>query len=163
MAKKNVTGENPTEKNLTELFVGWSALFMQATMQEFNRFARAGGISMLQLTVLTALYYQGPHEVTAFAEIMQISPAGASQMVERLVQEGLVTRRPAAADRRVREVHLTQKGRTLVEESTVARDLWLAQIADNIPTHKRMLVVEALEVLSSVTAAINGEAGAAPE
>ena len=118
---------------------------------------------MLQLTVLTGLYHHGPHEVTAFAEIMQISPAGASQMVERLVQEGLVVRQPAVSDRRVREVHLTEQGRILVEASNTQRNAWLAQIVEGVPARKRMLVSEALELLSNATANIHSETTMTPD
>ena len=44
-----------------------------------------------------------------FADLMQVSPAGASQMVERLVQQGLVRRVESPGDRRVRQVHLPKK------------------------------------------------------
>jgi DNA-binding MarR family transcriptional regulator len=137
-------------QDVTELLVEWSAQFMQATMQEFNRFARASGMSVLQLTVLNALYHSGPHEVTAFAEIMQVSPAGASQMIERLVQGGMVERR-AATDRRVREVHLTDAGRAVVEKGLALRQEGLEALSAALPANKRSLVAEALALLIKET------------
>ncbi len=139
------------DRDTTQALIDWSALFLQATMQQFNRFARANGISILQLTVLQGLHQHGPHEVTAFAEIMQVSPAGASQMVERLVQQGLVTRQQVSSDRRVREVHLTDAGRALVEAANNARLIWLEEIVDALPDSRRAAVREALVLLAEAT------------
>ena len=135
------------EHELTHLLVEWSAESLRTATQDLNRFARARGISMLQLMVLTHLYWCGPREVTAFAEIMQVSAAGASQMVERLVQEGVVERQPSTSDRRVREVHLTDAGRTLVQEAMVARRMGLRALVNGLPAEKRTIVAEALALL----------------
>lgn len=135
------------EPNTTQLLLEWSDVFLRTSMQDFNRFARASGLSMLQLTVMVHLFHRGPQEVTAFAEIMQVSPAGASQMVERLVQEGMVERHSATADRRVREVHLTDAGRKVVKAGIAARRKWLELLLADISVQQRAVVGEALEVL----------------
>ncbi len=135
------------DEELSSLMFAWSEAFLQTSMQDFNRLARAGGLSMLQLTVLLGIYHGGPHEVTAFADIMQISPAGASQMVERLVQEGMVERQPAEGDRRVREVHLTDLGRARVEASIAERRKLLEELVEDLPASSRSIVSRALAIL----------------
>ena len=125
---------------LTGLLVEWSNVFMRVSTQDFNRFARTNGLSMLQLMVMMHLYHRGPQEVTAFAEIMQISPAGASQMVERLVQEEMVERQSATTDRRVREVHLTHAGRSVVEAGLAAQRQLLEKLVTDINAHERTLL-----------------------
>ena len=81
------------------------------------------------MSVLVHLYYRGPREVMGFADLMQVSPAGASQMVERLVQQGLVHRVESRGDRRVRQVHLTEAGRQMVETSIAARQKWVEELS----------------------------------
>lgn len=135
------------ERDITLLLLESSAVLSRISIQDFNHFARTSGLSMLQLMVMVHLFHRGPQEVTAFAEIMQVSPAGASQMVERLVHEGMVERQSATADRRVRVVHLTNAGREVVEAGIAARREWFRLLVAGIPARKRAVVVEALEVL----------------
>ncbi len=99
------------DPELTQLLLDWSTIFVRLSMHDFNRFARGGGLSLAQMSVLMHLHYNGPREVMGFADLMQVSPAGASQMIERLVQSGLVQRIESRDDRRVRQVHLTEQGR----------------------------------------------------
>lgn len=61
---------------------------------------------------------------------------------------------PQSATGVCREVHLTEQGRILVEASNTQRNAWLAQIVEGVPARKRMLVSEALELLSNATADI---------
>jgi predicted transcriptional regulator len=76
-------------------------------MNDLLRSARGSGLSWVQMAVLLHLHYRGPREVMACGELLQLSPAGASQMIERLVQGGLVQRSETPDDRHVRLVHLT--------------------------------------------------------
>ncbi len=62
------------------------------------------------MNLMLHIHYRGPCEVSDVSDLMQMTPAGASQMVERLVQQGLVTRQEVSGDRRVRLVHLTIRG-----------------------------------------------------
>lgn len=136
----------PTD--LTATLLDWSTTFIRLSLHDFNRYTRNVGLSLAQMTVLMHLYYQGPSEVTNFCEMMQITPAGASQMIERMVQQGVVQRSEAPIDRRVRLVSLTEQGRRLVEESIAARQVWLEQLVENLPEQDRERINEALQTLN---------------
>ena len=95
---------------------------MRVSLQDLMVYIHRKGISMAQISVLYQLYYRGPCEVLAFTRALALSPAGASQLIERMVQQGWVERLEDAADRRVRRVHLTEPGQQLVAESIAARE-----------------------------------------
>ncbi len=132
----------------TQAVLDWAAIFMRLSMHDFTRHARGSGLSLAQMLVLTHLHYRGPCEVMAFGDLMQVSPAGASQMVERLVQQGLVQRNEAPDDRRVRLVHLTETGQQVVAESIRARQGWVEELLAALPDEQRSAVGGVLRMLT---------------
>jgi DNA-binding MarR family transcriptional regulator len=133
---------------LAQLLFAWSTDFVREAMHEINRCARSNGLSFTQMNVLMHLYYQGPREVMEFAEYMQVSPAGASQMVERLVQQDLVVRGELPGDRRVRQVHLTGRGRRVVEESIALRERWVESLVGSLSADQQAVLTQATRLLN---------------
>jgi DNA-binding MarR family transcriptional regulator len=140
------------DRETMQAVLDWSTVFMRISMQDFNRHARSAGFSFVQMNVLMHLYYGGPREVMAFGELLQVSPAGASQMIERLVQQGLVQRCESPDDRRVRLVHLTGRGRQVVDESIRARQQWVERLVASLSEEERHAVGQALRVLTEQAA-----------
>jgi MarR family 2-MHQ and catechol resistance regulon transcriptional repressor len=141
----------------TQAILDWSAIFLRLSMHDFNRHARGSGLSLAQMTVLMHLYYRGPREVMAFGDLMQVSPAGASQMVERLAQQGLVQRSETPDDRRVRLVHLTEAGRRVVDESIRARQGWVERLLASLTDEQRATIGQALRMLTEQAAALEAQ------
>jgi DNA-binding MarR family transcriptional regulator len=135
------------DPELTQLLLDWSTIFVRLAMHDFNRFARGSGLSLAQMSVLMHLHYSGPREVMEFADLMQVSPAGASQMIERLVRSGLVQRIESRDDRRVRKVHLTEQGRQVVLASTAARQQWVESLIARLPGEQKDAIEQALRML----------------
>jgi DNA-binding MarR family transcriptional regulator len=77
------------------------------------------GIGGAQLFVLQQLADSPAGSVNELAERTYTHQSSVSVVVERLVEQGLVARRPAAGDRRRRELRLTPAGRRLVERAPV--------------------------------------------
>lgn len=140
------------DREATQSILDWTAIFMRLSMNGFLRFARGSGMSWMQMAVLMHLHYRGPCEVMAFGELLQMSPAGASQMIERLVQQGLVQRTEAPDDRRVRLVHLTEAGRQAVEESIQAQQGWLEELLATLTDEQRAAASQALRMLTAEAA-----------
>jgi len=133
--------------DLTEILVDWSNEFLRLVMHEFTHSARASGLSFPQLNVLMHLYYSGPSEVMNFADVMQVSHPGASQMVERMVQQGLVRRMETPEDRRVRLVYLTDEGRHVLETIIASRRTWMEEIVKNLSEDEKNIASGALSIL----------------
>jgi MarR family transcriptional regulator, 2-MHQ and catechol-resistance regulon repressor len=64
--------------------------------------------------VLEALLHKGPLPVNTIGRKVWLTPGSISVAVDRLVKRGLVARKERSHDRRVRQVELTAKGRTLI-------------------------------------------------
>jgi len=135
----------------------WSTVFMRMSMNDFNRYSRSAGYSFVQMNVLMHLYYRGPSEVMALGDLLQVSPAGASQVVERMVQGGLVQRSESPDDRRVRLVHLTERGRQVVDESIAARQRWVERLVASLSAEERRRVWRALGILTEKAARLEEE------
>lgn len=136
------------DMDLTPILLDWSTTFIRLSLHDFNHYTRSVGLSLVQMTVLIHLYYQGPSEVTNFCEMLQITPAGASRMIERMVQQGMVQRAEIPGDRRVRMVSLTGQGRQVVLESIAARQAWVEQLVAGLSEEEGERVAQALQILN---------------
>jgi MarR family transcriptional regulator, organic hydroperoxide resistance regulator len=134
--------------DLAQILLDWSSAFIRLAMHDLNRFSRSAGLSLPQVNVLMHLFYQGPSEVTNLCEMMQVSPAGASQMIERMVQQGVVQRGETPGDRRVRLVHLTEEGRQVVSQVIAARQDWIEKLIAPFSAVEREQIATSLERLN---------------
>jgi len=128
----------------TQVLIDWLAVFMRRSVHDMLQFNKVSGLSLAQLNILMWLHYHKPCEVTYLAEIMQVSPAAASQMVERMVQEGMVQRVESLSDRRTRQVHLTDLGKKVVEETIDARQSWINDLVITLSEEEKIAVVKLL-------------------
>ena len=85
--------------------------------QSSARSERELGIGGAQLFVLHQLAEAPAGSINELAERTYTHQSSVSVVVRRLVEQGLVARRPAAADARRRELRLTTAGRRLVERA----------------------------------------------
>ena len=77
-------------------------------------------------------------------------------MVERLVQQGLVQRSEAPGDRRVRLVHLTERGRQVVNESIRAGQQWIERVHATLTAEQKTAVDEVMRLLTEKAALLDG-------
>jgi MarR family 2-MHQ and catechol resistance regulon transcriptional repressor len=89
----------------------------QALMPHAQASIARAGLGDSDFRVLEALLHKGPLPVNTIGPKVWLTPGSISVAVERLVQKGLVSRKEQAADRRVRRVELTPKGRRLIAGS----------------------------------------------
>ena len=85
-----------------------------------------GQVSIAWLMALRVLADAPGRRVQDLAEHIDISPGGASKLVDRLVGAGLVDREPDPADRRVSRLRLTASGRRVVRDGSRRAESWLA-------------------------------------
>jgi DNA-binding MarR family transcriptional regulator len=104
-----------------ETELGWS---LQAMYQGFARSA-SGAVAAVPggprgYQVLVAVTTEEPSSQLALANRLGIDKTAMTYVIDALESDGLVERRPDPRDRRVREVHATDAGRRLLDESRVA-------------------------------------------
>ena len=83
---------------------------------------RRGGLTAAQADALLVIGQAGPLSLKELGELLIAEAGHPSRLVDRLVEAGLVERRPAAEDRRRVELSLTTKGRRLERRILAARE-----------------------------------------
>jgi DNA-binding MarR family transcriptional regulator len=86
--------------------------------------------------------------VRDIGEALDITSAAASQMLERLVQQGLIARSEDPHDRRVKQIALTEKGRQAMREIVHARQGWLDDMARLLSAAEKEQIIVALRILA---------------
>lgn len=124
----------------------WIDVFTQHTMRSVMLYAKESGLSMSQLGALMHIL-RGTSGVCDIGDDLGISSAAASQMLERLVQQGLVSRTEDPRDRRVKQIVLTDKGQQVMQGSMQAGKKWLDELADKLTAAEQEQVAAALEIL----------------
>lgn len=87
-------------------------------------------VTLHQVLLLNKLGNVGDSTLSAMADLMRMSAPSISQMIDRLVEIGLVARAEDQADRRRKRIALTAKGQRLLERLYEARSAdYLAGVA----------------------------------
>ena len=78
----------------------------------------ASGLTMQQFRVVVLLAEDGPLPHSELAQLLGVSLASVTGLVDRLATRGIVERTPSPSDGRVRLAGLTAQGLTLAEQVT---------------------------------------------
>ena len=122
---------------------------MHHAMRERVHFAKTIGLSMPQFSILIQLHFRGVCGMSEVSERFEITPAAASQLVDKLVQNGLIRREEDPHDRRAKFLNLTDKGRELIQQSIEKRYRWVDQVAEKLTAEERTKVSEALNIMTN--------------
>jgi DNA-binding MarR family transcriptional regulator len=133
---------------LSEIIRQWADMTTTRSMQERSHYVKVSGLSMPQFGMLMYLYSRSTCGISDIGERMDISAPAASQMVDRLVQHGLVERTEDPHDRRAKMLALTPKGRELIEIGIVERTRWVNELAASLPPEVYEAVGSALTMLT---------------
>ncbi len=109
-----------------------------------------GGLGDTQVSVLSALRYEGPLTAGQLAERGRVTPASMHATVNGLDAAGLVTRSPSEDDARKVIVTISAEGIAVLDRTVQLRDAWIAgalarlgdddvnALADAIPAMRRL-------------------------
>ncbi len=129
----------PSLKELVEVM-------MRRSMRAFFAYAKENNISMSQFGALGHIA-RGASGVSDIGDDLGISSAAASQMLERLVQQGLILRSEDPHDRRVKQIVLTEKGTELLHGSWQARQSWLEDLVVLLSPEEQAQITASLAIL----------------
>jgi DNA-binding MarR family transcriptional regulator len=90
----------------------WTALhgFVTARPEQYTRECGDCSLTTAQATVLRMVTPDRPISMSALATALACHASNVTGLVDRLEEQGLVTRRPSDEDRRVKNICLTAKG-----------------------------------------------------
>lgn len=121
---------------------------MHYSMRASGHFIKARGLSTPQFSLLMQLHHRGTCGMSQISEQFAVTPAAASQLVDKLVQNGLVQREEDPHDRRAKSLTLTEKGRELILQGIEQRYRWVEALAGKFTAEERAKVDEALNLLT---------------
>ena len=152
------SGENssspPPEAELVAAIHGWMRQVMHASMQNFLRYIKDHGLSMSQMGALFQIYGQRMCGVTYLGEELGITSAAASQLIDRLAQQGFLKRSEDPKDRRSKVLKLTSKGERLVKEAVSARQSWVGELVKTLNQDESVQVAATLAMLTEKSQAM---------
>ncbi|MES0361440.1 MAG: MarR family winged helix-turn-helix transcriptional regulator [Anaerolineales bacterium] len=127
----------------------WSETFMRRSMRDFVQFSKDSGLTLPQMSTLFHLHHGSSCGVSDVGELLGVTNAAASQMVDRLVQYELIERTEDPVDRRMKQLKLTNKGRAIVQDSIEARKRWMAKLTNAITPDEQISIITALTILTN--------------
>ncbi|MEA4909882.1 MAG: MarR family transcriptional regulator [Chloroflexi bacterium] len=107
----------------------WIAIFMRRSMRGLILFAKDNGLSVVQIHALSRIHYKGYHGIANLGDELGMTSAAASQLLDRLVRQGLLERTEDPNDRRLKLITLTPKGKRTLLEGLRAREVWWDDLA----------------------------------
>ncbi len=143
-------------ESLTDLLQESIATFMHRSLRSMILYMKDNELSMSQIGALFQI--NGGHSnVSDLGQGLGITIAAASQVIERLVQQGLIVRLEDPEDRRAKQLELTEKGRRMLKASVQARHGWLEHLAESLSPAEREQVASALKLLRERTEQLEHE------
>jgi DNA-binding MarR family transcriptional regulator len=136
-------------KSFSEILNEWTELFMRRSFHDFKVFMDQEGLSPTQVNTLMRLHHCGESGVTELGEFTGVTNAAASQMIDRLVQMGLIQRVESTSDRRYKLLTLTDKGEELVQRGFESRRLWLKELTISLNQDEQSAIATGLEMLTA--------------
>lgn len=103
--------EGPLSADLLAAALLDAVFATMGTVREVLHRETVGGLTAPQFRLLVVLREAQPASLSQAAELLHLSRAAASRLVDGLARQGLVERRPSNQDRRRVELRLTEAGR----------------------------------------------------
>ncbi|MGH2522298.1 MAG: MarR family winged helix-turn-helix transcriptional regulator [Anaerolineales bacterium] len=135
----------------------WADVFMSRSIRETMQFCKNSRLTMPQISTLMRLSYHGPCGVSEVGSHLGVTNAAASQMVDKLVQQGYLERAEDPNDRRAKQLTLTPKGRALIQESLEARRRWLEKLITALTPERQKAIITALPYLTEAARKLEPE------
>jgi DNA-binding MarR family transcriptional regulator len=142
---------------LNQVLHEWVEIFMRRSFRDFRHFMAQTGLSPSQVGTLMRLHSCQSTGVSDIGEHMGITTPAASQLVERLVNQGLLARTEDPDDRRYKQVSLTKEGMRVVEDGIRARQAWMEELTSAFTFEEQERMTEVLIMLTAAARRLEAE------
>jgi DNA-binding MarR family transcriptional regulator len=122
-------------------------LFMFRKMQSVIKYSKASGLSMSHIGALMHLHNTGASDVSGIGDKLGITYPAVSQMLDRLVDEGLIMRTEDPDDRRSKKIVLTEKGTNTLLEGMKAHQASFIEMSEKLTGEEKAKLKEAFDLL----------------
>ena len=136
----------------------WLVLWKAARAVEARAHQSIGetGLCASDFAILETLLHKGPLPVNVIGRKVLLTTGSITSAVDRLADRELVVRREDSADRRVRRVQLTPKGRKLIERAFETHAADLEDVVTVLTRQERITLLSLLRKLGKNAEATNG-------
>jgi len=141
----------------TKSIRSWMDVFMHRSMRGWGRYAKSTGLSMHQVSLMMQLNYRGACGMSEISERFEVTPAAASQLVDKLVQSGYIQREEDPNDRRAKFLNLTDKGREVIQQGFEERYRWVDELTERLTEEERVQISEALDIMTRAAQDLEAE------
>lgn len=146
-----------SSSQLAQTFRQFMDIVLHFSLRDRAHFAKSTGLSMPQFGILMQVHHRGNCGVSDISDHFDITNAAASQLVDKLVQSGLIQREEDPNDRRAKLLNLTEKARELMHQGMEGRYRWVEQLAEKLTPEERMKVNEALNIVTQAARELEAE------
>lgn len=129
----------------------WLKVFMRRSMGDFILYAKQNGLSMTQVGALMCIHRKGASCVSDISDELDITHPAASQLLERMVQMGFITRTEDLNDRRLKKIVLTEQGEAALRQGFINMKQWVEDLAEQLSAEEQRQVIAALNILLEKT------------
>ncbi len=136
----------PEDADRSSALLGFLQAYGRHAIEDLNALLKAKGLSLPQWGALQLLRAKGPCSVSAIARHLGLSATATSHLVDRLVRMSLVDRSEDAADRRQKNVTLTDPGNALLKEADLRSAAGLESLLAPVPPEERAALEAAMAV-----------------
>lgn len=136
------------------------AASLRSTVTRLTRQLRKQNISSAfsnaELLTMGLLDQHGSMLPSALADLERISAQAISQIINRLVEIGVVARTTDESDKRKVLISLTESGKKHLDENRRIKEEWLVKAMDNLFSTEELVLIEAFLPLLQRLAEYNG-------
>lgn len=131
-------------------FQQWTECTIRLYFSTLMTFVRSRNLNFPRMMILSRLAHEQHCSVSDISRQMEISAPAASQLLDKLVEAGYVSRSENSEDRRIRNIDITPKGLELVDEIKKGPQEKINTIIDAIPPEEREQVRKSLHTLNTI-------------
>jgi DNA-binding MarR family transcriptional regulator len=150
-------GNMGTHDRLNQVLREWVEVFMRRSFRDYRHFMAETGLSPSQVGTLMRLHHCQSTGVSEIGGHIGITTPAASQLVDRLVAQGLLERTEDPNDRRCKQISLTRKGRRLVEDGIRPRQYWMEALTSTFTPEEQERIIEVLVMLTEAARRLEAE------
>jgi DNA-binding MarR family transcriptional regulator len=144
------------DEKIKESVREWIRTFFKISMHGFAASSKRQGLSMPQIGMLFQIHRGSRTGISHLGDELGVTSAAASQMIEKLAQQGLVARFEDDRDRRVKTIALTEKGKEALKTSVEIRQEWVSDLLDLMSEEEKRIVGEAFAIMNEKARVMEG-------
>ncbi|MBV9710534.1 MAG: MarR family transcriptional regulator [Ktedonobacteraceae bacterium] len=111
---------------------------------DMDRRLKSYDVTLSQWILLKQLWRQEGRSQVELQELLGLDGATVTGLVQRMIQQGLIHRRPDASDKRVQRVFLTERGRALEQITAVFEEEVHARALEGFSSDERTFFMRLL-------------------